>query len=63
MTVLAPQYVVNEKGKKTAVLPPIAAYSQMLEDLHDLAVVLQRREEPTINLDEMLQRVGVYNEL
>jgi hypothetical protein len=60
---LAPQYVVNEKGKKTAVLLPITAYKQMLKDLHDLAVVAQRREEPTINLDEMLQRVGVYDEL
>jgi hypothetical protein len=62
---LAPpaQYVVDMKGEKTAVLLPIATYEQLLEDLHDLAMVAQRREEAPINLEEMLQRLGIDNEL
>jgi PHD/YefM family antitoxin component YafN of YafNO toxin-antitoxin module len=57
------QYVIDTKGKKTAVLLPIATYEQLLEDLHDLAMVAQRREEKPINLEEMLQRLGMGNEL
>lgn len=57
------QYVVNDEGKKTAVLLPIQTYEQMIEDLHDLAIVAQRREEKPINLDEMLERLGISNEL
>ena len=57
------QYVVNDEGQKTAVLLPIHQYEQMLEDLHDLAIVAKRREEEAINLDEMLERLGIQNEL
>jgi len=53
------QYVVNDEGRKTAVLLPIQTYEQMLEDLHDLAMVAQWREETLINLDEMLERLGI----
>jgi hypothetical protein len=52
------QYLVDDKGQKTAVLLPINTYEQMLEDLHDLAIVAQRREEMPVNLNEMLERVS-----
>jgi hypothetical protein len=57
------QYLVDDEGRKTAVLLPIHTYEQMLEDLHDLAIVAQRREEKPINLEEMLERLGIQNEL
>ena len=57
------QYVVNEQGKKTAVLLPFATYEQLLEDLHDLAVVAQRRERTPIDLEQMLKRLGLEDEL
>jgi len=63
MQISPAQYVVNEKGQKTAVLMPIAAYEKLLEDLHDLAMIAQRREETPIRLDEMLKRLGIDNEL
>ena len=63
MISLPAQYVVNEKGNKTAVLLPLAIYEQLLEDLHDLAIVAQRREETPINLSQMLKRLGLENEL
>jgi PHD/YefM family antitoxin component YafN of YafNO toxin-antitoxin module len=47
------QFVVDEEGKKTAVLIPIDKYEQMIEDLHDLAVVAERRDEENISLEEM----------
>ena len=51
------QYVVDSKGRKTAVLLSLERYQKLLEDLHDLAVVAERREEKTINLDDLKRRL------
>jgi hypothetical protein len=56
------QYLTDEQGERTAVLLPIAAYQKLLEDLDDLAVVAERREEPTIPHDQFvteLKRDGI----
>lgn len=45
---LHPQYVTDSEGRKTAVILPIEEYDELLEDLADLAVVAERREEPSI---------------
>ncbi len=47
------QYIVDEKGERTAAVLPINEYEELLEDLHDLAVIAERREEPTIPFDEL----------
>jgi PHD/YefM family antitoxin component YafN of YafNO toxin-antitoxin module len=57
MSLPQPQYVVDEKGKKTAVLLTVKQYERLLEDLHDLAVVAERRDEKPISLKEMRQRL------
>ena len=44
------QYVVDEKGQKTAVIIPVEEYEELLEDIHDLAIIAERRDEPTIGL-------------
>jgi hypothetical protein len=46
---LKPQFVTDELGKKTAVILPIAEYSELLEDLSDLAIIAERREEPIVS--------------
>ena len=53
----AVQYLTNEKGKKTAVVLPVADYEKLLEDLDDLAVIAERREEGTIPHDEFKKQV------
>ncbi|KYK29852.1 MAG: hypothetical protein HXS48_13440 [Theionarchaea archaeon] len=50
-------YLVNEKGQKTAVVIPIEEYEEFLEDLHDLAVVAERRDEPTVPFEEPKERL------
>ena len=45
---LAPQFVTDKKGKKTAVILPIEEYNGLIEDLHDLAIIAERRDEPSI---------------
>ena len=51
------QYVVDAKGRKTAVLLSLEQYERLLEDLHDLAVVAERRDEKTISLEELKRRL------
>jgi PHD/YefM family antitoxin component YafN of YafNO toxin-antitoxin module len=50
------EYIVKN-GKATAVIMPIAEYEELLEDLHDLAVIARRKNEPTIPLAEVKRRL------
>lgn len=54
---LAPQFVVDAHGNRTAVLLPIAEYEELLEDLSDLAVLAERRDEPTVPAEEVFARL------
>ncbi|MCD6506739.1 hypothetical protein J7M22_08960 [Candidatus Poribacteria bacterium] len=51
------QYIVDEKGQKTAVILPVEEYEELLEDLHDLAIIAERRDEPTIPFEELKKRL------
>ena len=42
------QFLTNEKGRKTAVVLPIEDYEKLREDMDDLAVIAERRDEVTI---------------
>ncbi len=42
------QYLTDERGDRTAVVLPIGDYEKLLEDLEDLALVAERRDEPVI---------------
>ena len=57
VTVAHEQYVVNENGEKVAIILPIEEYEKMKEDLHDLAIVAERRNEKTISLEEMKRKL------
>lgn len=48
------QYIVDANGDKSAVVLPIEQYYQLLEDLDDLAVLAERREEPTLSHDQLM---------
>ena len=51
------QYVVDSEGRKMAVLLSLEQYEKLMEDLHDLAVVAERREEKAISLQELKRRL------
>jgi hypothetical protein len=51
------QYLVDAAGKKTGVILPLKQYERLIEDLHDLAVVAERRNEDAISLEELKQRL------
>jgi hypothetical protein len=46
---LAPLFVTDADGKKTAVILPIEKYTELIEDLQDLAVIAERRDEPSLS--------------
>ncbi len=47
-------YITNQSGDKTAVVLPIEEFEQLLEDMQDLATVAERRNEATINHQDLL---------
>jgi PHD/YefM family antitoxin component YafN of YafNO toxin-antitoxin module len=57
------QYIVDGNGNKTAVILSIELYEQMLEDIHDLTIVAERRSEASISLAEMKKRLNSYETL
>jgi hypothetical protein len=51
------QYITDEKGNKTAVILPIEEFEELLEDLQDLAILAERRDEPTISHEELVAKL------
>jgi PHD/YefM family antitoxin component YafN of YafNO toxin-antitoxin module len=51
------KFVVDESGKKTAVILPVEEYEELLEDVHDLAVIAERKDEPTISFEDLKKRL------
>jgi PHD/YefM family antitoxin component YafN of YafNO toxin-antitoxin module len=51
------QFVVDTNGRKTGVILSLKRYQELMEDLHDLAVVAERRAERPISLEEMKRRL------
>ena len=54
---LQAQSVTNEAGEKTAVILPIDEFLELLEDMQDLAVLAERRDEPTVSFEEVKKRL------
>ena len=46
---LNPEYVIDANGEKKAVILSIEEYDELMEDLQDLAVLAERREEPNLS--------------
>ncbi|CAG0981285.1 hypothetical protein ARNL5_02504 [Anaerolineae bacterium] len=57
MRQLHTQFIVDGSGKKTAVVLPLKDYEELLEDIHDLAVIAERKDEPTMSFDELKKRL------
>jgi len=51
------QYLIDESGQKTAVVLPVEEYEELLEDIHDLAVIAERKDESTTGFDELKKRL------
>ena len=52
-----PQYITDKKGRKTRVVLSVRRYRQLIEDLHDLAMVAERRREKPVPLNDLRRRL------
>lgn len=55
------EYIVDENGNKTAVIIPIKAFKDMIEELEDLRDIEERRDEELID-HEQVKKVVLGNE-
>ena len=57
MSKVQEQYIVDREGHRSAVVVPIEDYEELLEDLHDLAVIADRRDDKTVTHEELKRRL------
>ncbi|MCX6842059.1 MAG: hypothetical protein NTX53_07260 [candidate division WOR-3 bacterium] len=57
MAVTRNRFIVDENGKRVSVVLPVDDYEELLEDLHDLAVVAERRHEPAVSHATLKKRL------
>jgi hypothetical protein len=57
MAVVKERRATRTKKKKAKIILSRVRYEQLMEDLHDLAVVAERRTEPIISLEELKKRL------
>lgn len=50
-----PQYITDDQGRKIAVILPLEAYTELLEDLSDLAAAADRRDDPRLTHDSLME--------
>jgi PHD/YefM family antitoxin component YafN of YafNO toxin-antitoxin module len=51
------QYITDDTGQKTAVILKLADFEELMEDLEDLAVVAERRDETTVSHETLLSEL------
>ena len=49
--------ITDDKGKKEAVILDIELYQELLEDLEDLRLLAERKDEATSSLQEVEERL------
>lgn len=58
LTALQPQFVIDSQGEKTGVILTMGQYDELvglLEDLEDLAIIAQDRDEPTRSHEDVVK--------
>ncbi len=51
------EYIVDEKGRRKSVVMSYRAFLELMEDCADLQMIERRRNEPSFNLDEVVQEL------
>lgn len=57
MRVVKERHVTRKRAKNARVVLSRRRYERLMEDLHDLAVVAERRGEPSVSLEDMKKRL------
>ena len=51
------RYITDKQGIKKEVILSIKDFENLLEDLQDLAVIAERREEETVNHEDIIKEL------
>jgi PHD/YefM family antitoxin component YafN of YafNO toxin-antitoxin module len=54
---LHPQFITDKQGHKTGVILTMDEYIELMEDLHDLAALAERKDEPGISHKVVLKEL------
>jgi hypothetical protein len=54
---MSEKIIYDKRKKKSKVLIPYRKYEQLLEDLHDLAVLAERKDEAVVAHEDMMRRL------
>jgi PHD/YefM family antitoxin component YafN of YafNO toxin-antitoxin module len=54
---LHPQYITNDNGEKVSVVISMQEFEDMIEDIEDLAVVAERKNEETTSHEDFLKEL------
>lgn len=57
MAVPRERFVFDRNGKRAGVVLSMRRYQRLLEDLHDLAVVAERRSEKALSIAQLKRRL------
>lgn len=51
------QFLTDQSGKRVAVVLSVDDYEELMEDVSDLVVIAERRNEQRVTLEEVKQRL------
>ena len=51
------KYITDRSGRKKEVILPLKEFENLIEDLEDLAVVAERREEKTVPHEDLINEL------
>ena len=54
---LHPEYITDEKGEKKSIILPLSEFEELIEEIEDLAAVVERKEEATISHEELISEL------
>ena len=52
------QFVVDDRGKKKAVLIDLSEWGEVWEDIYDVLVTKSRKDEPTIDWEDLKSEIA-----
>ena len=54
---LHPQFIVDEKGEKKSVILSISDFQELIDDLEDLTLINERKEESTTSHKDFIKEL------
>lgn len=54
---LHPQYITNDNGEKVSIIISMQEFESMLEDIEDLAIIAERKNEKTTSHEDFLKEL------